>query len=220
MLWVCLPQGVDMGNLHFYRPGQGHGHGLAHDPFKAILAPRPIGWIGSVSADGVRNLAPYSFFGAFCDTPPIIGFSSSGWKDSVRNVQARGVFTWNLASRAQAEAMNLSSAPFAPEVDEFERAGLVALPGQVVDAPFVEGAPAAFECRLTQLLQLTDADGHALEQWLVLGEVVGVHIDRRWLVDGVYDTAAAGPILRAGGLDRYAQITPEAMFEMARPTGV
>ncbi len=127
------------------------------------------------------------------------------------------MFTWNLASRAQAEAMNLSSAPFAPEVDEFERAGLVALPGQVVDAPFVEGAPAAFECRLTQLLQLTDADGHALEQWLVLGEVVGVHIDRRWLVDGVYDTAAAGPILRAGGLDRYAQITPEAMFEMARP---
>ncbi len=205
-----------MSQLHFYRPRDGHG--LPHDPFKSIIAPRPIGWIGSVSPEGIRNLAPYSFFNAFADTPPIIGFSSSGWKDSVRNIQASGVFTWNLATRAQAESMNLSSAPFPAEVDEFARTGLVPVPGHVVDAPFVEGTPAAFECRLSQLIQLTDAKGTALDQWLVLGEVVGVHIDKRFLVDGRYDTAAAGPILRAGGRGSYAQITPEAMFEMVRPT--
>ncbi|WDS38150.1 flavin reductase family protein [Pseudoxanthomonas sp.] len=202
--------------MHFYRPGDGHG--LPHDPFKSIIAPRPIGWIGSVSPDGVRNLAPYSFFNAFGDSPPIIGFSSSGWKDSVRNVEASGVFTWNLATRAQADVMNLSSAPFASDVDEFERTGLTPVPGQVVNAPFVAGSPASFECRLTQLIQLTDVAGSALDQWLVLGEVVGVHIDKRYLVDGIYDTAAAAPILRAGGRGSYAQITPEAMFEMVRPT--
>lgn len=202
-------------DLHFYRPAEGHR--LAHDPFKAIVAPRPIGWIGSVSPDGVRNLAPYSFFGAFGDTPPLIGFSSSGWKDSVRNIEATGVFTWNLATAAQATQMNQSSAPYPAQVDEFERSGLQPLDGQVVDAPFVAGTPAAFECRLTQLLQLTDARGQALEQWLVLGEVVGVHIDPRYLVDGVYDTAAAAPILRAGGPGAYARLTPEAMFDMRRP---
>ncbi len=216
MLSACFPHGFTVSHLHFYRPADGHG--LPHDPFKSIVAPRPIGWIGSVSPQGVRNLAPYSFFGAFGDTPPLIGFSSSGWKDSVRNIQATRVFTWNLATRAQAEAMNLSSAPFAADVDEFERTGLGAIPGHVVDAPFVEGTPAAFECRLTQLIQLTDAKGAALDQWLVLGEVVGVHIDKRLLVDGLYDTAAAGPILRAGGRGSYAQITPGAMFEMLRPT--
>ncbi|WP_254775420.1 flavin reductase family protein [Pseudoxanthomonas sp. GM95] len=205
-----------MSQLHTYRPADGHG--LPHDPFKSIVAPRPIGWIGSRSPEGVRNLAPYSFFGAFGDSPPIIGFSSSGWKDSVRNIQATGVFTWNLATHAQAAQMNQSSAPFAADVDEFERTGLTAIPGHVVDAPFVEGTPAAFECRLTQLLQLTDAAGGTLDQWLVLGEVVGVHIDTRYLVDGIYDTAAAGPILRAGGPGAYARITPEAMFDMRRPT--
>jgi flavin reductase (DIM6/NTAB) family NADH-FMN oxidoreductase RutF len=210
------PWTTRVSELHFYRPSEGHG--LPHDPFKSIIAPRPIGWIGSVSPQGVRNLAPYSFFGAFGDSPPLIGFSSSGWKDSVRNIQATGVFTWNLATRAQAEAMNLSSAPFAADVDEFERTGLGAIPGRVVDAPLVQGTPAAFECRLTQLIQLTDAKGAALDQWLVLGEVVGVHIDKRVLVDGIYDTAAAAPILRAGGRGSYAQITPEAMFEMLRPT--
>lgn len=205
-----------MSHMHFYRPADGHG--LAHDPFKAILAPRPIGWIGTRAGDGVRNLAPYSFFGAFGDSPPLVGFSSSGWKDSVRNIEATGVFTWNLATQAQAEAMNHSSAPFPPEVDEFERSGLTAVPGHVVDAPFVEGAPAVFECRLTQLVRLTDAAGQALQQWLVLGEVVGVHIDRRLLVEGIYDTAAAAPILRAGGPSAYVRVTPEAIFHMRRPT--
>lgn len=204
-----------MSDLHFYRPVDGHR--LPHDPFKSIVAPRPIGWIGSLSADGVRNLAPYSFFNAFSDTPPIVGFSSSGWKDSVRNIDASGVFTWSLATYAQAGQMNLSSAPFPPEVDEFERSGLTPVDGQVVEAPFVEGAPATFECRLTQLIRLVDASGSALDQWLVLGQVVGVHIDRAFLVDGLYDTAAAGPILRAGGRGSYARFTPEAMFEMPRP---
>ncbi|WP_440976388.1 flavin reductase family protein [Pseudoxanthomonas winnipegensis] len=216
---LCVPGVVldpRVPDLHFYRPADGHG--LAHDPFKAIVAPRPIGWIGSVSPEGVRNLAPYSFFNAFGDTPPLIGFSSSGWKDSVRNIQATGVFTWNLATAAQATQMNQSSAPFPAEVDEFERSGLEALPGRVVDAPFVAGTPAAFECRLTQLIQLNDAQGRALPQWLVLGEVVGVHIDRRFLVDGVYDTAAAAPILRAGGPGAYVRVGPEAMFDMRRPT--
>jgi flavin reductase (DIM6/NTAB) family NADH-FMN oxidoreductase RutF len=192
-------------DAHVYEPAAGHG--LKHDPFNAIVGPRPIGWISTVSGQGVRNLAPYSFFNAFNYVPPIVGFSSIGWKDSVANIEATGQFVWNLATRPLAEAMNASSAVVGQEVDEFALAGLTPVPGRLVDAPRVLESPVNFECRLTQLIRLQDAAGAAVDTWLVLGEVVAVHIDQGLLAGGVYDTAAAEPILRAGG----------RMFEMLRP---
>jgi flavin reductase (DIM6/NTAB) family NADH-FMN oxidoreductase RutF len=200
---------------HAYEPVQGHG--LKHDPFNAIVGPRPIGWISTVSQAGVANLAPYSFFNGFNYRPPIIGFSSIGWKDSVANAQATGEFCWNLATRALAREMNLTCAPAPPEVDEFEVAGLTKAPSRLIAAPRVLESPVNFECRVTQIVQLQGADGAKVETWLVLGEVVAVHIDRALIRDGVYQTAEAHPILRAGRMGDYFEITPEAAFEMRRP---
>ena len=202
-------------SIHFYEPAKGHG--LAHDPLNAIIAPRPIGWISSQDADGRRNLAPYSFFNAFNYRPPIIGFASIGRKDSLNNAEATGVFAWNLATRALAEPMNLSCSSVPPEVDEFELAGLTPAACRLIDAPRVTESPVSFECRVTQIIQLQNAAAAPIATWLVLGEVVGVHIDQALLKDGVYDTAAAHPILRCGGPGGYADIGPEAMFEMLRP---
>jgi flavin reductase (DIM6/NTAB) family NADH-FMN oxidoreductase RutF len=204
-----------MTEIHSYDPRQGHG--LRHDPLNAIVAPRPIGWISTLADDGVLNLAPYSFFNAFNYRPPIIGFSSTSWKDSVRNIERSGQFVWNLATRPLAEAMNASSAMVAPEVDEFALAGLTPAPSVKVAPPRVAESPVAFECRLTQIVQLTNADGAAIEAWLTLGEVVMVHIDRRLLVDDVYDTVAAQPILRGGGPADYFEITEAQKFQMRRP---
>lgn len=170
-----------------------------------------------MSEGGVANLAPYSFFNAFNYVPPIIGFSTIGWKDTVANVAATGEFCWNLATQALAQAMNLSCAAAPPEVDEFEVAGLTRAPALRVKAPRVLESPVNFECRLSQLIQLQGADGAKVETWLVLGEVVAVHIDQALITDGVYQTARARPILRAGRLGDYAVVTPEAMFEMRRP---
>ena len=200
---------------YYYQPAQGHG--LAHDPFNAIVGPRPIGWIASRSAGGVLNLAPYSFFNAFNYTPPIIGFASIGHKDSLSNIEQTGEFVWNLATLPLAEAMNQSCAAVGPEVDEFELAGLTPAPSRLIDVPRVAESPVAFECRKTQIIQLQSAAGDAVNTWLVLGEVVGVHIDRRLLVDGVYQTAAAEPILRGGGPADYFRIEPDALFRMHRP---
>jgi len=200
---------------HFYEPKDGHG--LARDPFNAIIAPRPIGWIGSRSADGVANLAPYSFFNALAYRPPMVGFASERRKDSVANIEATGVFTWNLATRPLAEAMNLTSAMVAPEVDEFALAGLTAEQGRVVDAPFVVESPVAFECRLSQIVPLTTADGAVMPNLFVIGEVVAVHIDRASIVDRLYVTAAAAPIMRGGGPADYFEIGEAARFEMRRP---
>ena len=200
---------------HFYEPRSGHG--LPHDPFNAIVGPRPIGWISSVSQAGVPNLAPYSFFNAFNYTPPIVGFASIGAKDTLRNVQETGEFVWNLATRSLAEAMNASCAAVPPEVDEFALAGLSALPSRLVGAPRVAESPVSFECKVTQVIQLQGANGDAVATWLVLGEVVGVHIARALLRDGIYDTAAAGHILRGGGPADYFTVGPEQLFRMHRP---
>lgn len=208
----------DAPSFHFYEPGQGHG--LPHDPFNAIVGPRPIGWVATQDAEGRRNLAPYSFFNAFNYTPPIVGFASVGWKDSVRNVEATREFVWNLATRPLAEAMNASCAAVGPEVDEFDLAGLAAAPSRLVKPPRVAASPVAFECRLTQLLRLRGADGREVDTWLVLGEVVGVHIDRTLLRGGLYDTAGARPILRGGGPADYFEIGPEALFHMHRPGSI
>lgn len=201
-------------DAHSYEPRLGHG--LAHEPFNAIVGPRPIGWISTLSAAGVANLAPYSYFNGFNYFPPVIGFSSIGWKDTVANVEASGEFCWNLATRALAEAMNLTCAPAPPGVDEFEVAGLTKTYGRHVAAPMVVESPVTFECRLTQLIRLKLADGSDADTWLVLGEVVAVHIDRAYVEGGVYETAAARPILRAGRLGDYFEIKPEAMFSMDR----
>jgi len=202
-------------SIHFYEPRQGHG--LPHDPFNAIVGPRPIGWISSLSGAGVRNLAPYSFFNAFNYVPPIVGFASIGAKDTLRNVQETGEFVWNLATRRLAEAMNASCAAVGPEVDEFALAGLTPTPSRLVAAPRVAESPVAFECKVTQIIQLQQASGETVPTWLVLGEVVGVHIAAASLKDGMYDTAAAGHILRGGGPADYFSVGPEQLFQMHRP---
>ncbi|KAA0019735.1 flavin reductase family protein [Salinicola corii] len=202
-------------NAHFYEPSRGHD--LPHNPFKAIVGPRPIGWISSRNLDGQLNLAPYSFFNALADTPPVIGFSSAGYKDSVRNIESTGEFCWQLSTRPLAEAMNRSSASVAPEIDEFELAGLTPGESRVVGVPHVKEAQVVFECRLTQVIQLQSAAGDKIDNWLVLGEVVGVHIDPTLLKDGIYQTAAARPILRGGGRADYFEIGSEQNFQMSRP---
>ncbi|MGY4711569.1 flavin reductase family protein [Mycolicibacterium sp. CBM1] len=202
-------------DAHFYRPAEGTG--LPHDPFNAIIGPRPIGWISSHDGSGVRNLAPYSFFNGFNYHPPIIGFSSIGWKDTVANIAATGDFVWNLATRDLAQHMNHSAASLPADQDEFSSSGLTPIPATVVSSPMVSESPVNFECLLAQLIRLNSADGEALDTWLVLGEVVGVHIDHDHLVDGVYDTAGPRPILRSGGPANYFEIGPDALFTMPRP---
>jgi flavin reductase (DIM6/NTAB) family NADH-FMN oxidoreductase RutF len=201
-------------DAHVYEPRSGHR--LRHDPFNAIVGPRPIGWISTIGADGVANLAPYSYFNAFNYFPPVIGFATIGAKDTLRNVEATGEFCWSLATRALAPAMNLTCAPAPPEIDEFEVAGLTKIHGRLVKAPMVLESPVNFECRSTQLIRLTLADRTEVDTWLIMGEVVAVHIDHAFIPDGLYETAAARPILRAGRLGDYSEITPDSMFTMDR----
>ena len=202
-------------DLYFYEPSKGHG--LKHDPFNAIIAPRPIGWISSRDTRGHVNLAPYSFFNAFCYVPPIIGFSSTNWKDTVSNMEQTREFVWNLTTMDLAKHMNATAAHVAPEVDEFKLAGLTAVPGKLVNVPRVAESPVAFECKVSDIVRLKGADGKAADAWLTLGEVVAVHIDKAMIKDGVYQTAAAHPIVRAGRRGDYFEIKPENMFEMVRP---
>ncbi len=200
---------------HSYEPRKGHR--LPHDPFNAIIGPRPIGWISSQCAEGVLNLAPYSFFNAFNYVPPIIGFASIGRKDSLSNIEATGEFVWNLASEPLGQQMNLSCAAVGPEVNEFECAGLATEPSQLVKPPRVQASPVSMECRCTQILQLQGLDGSKVLTWLVLGEVVMIHIDERLLKDGIYQTAAGQPLLRGGGPADYFTINDAGKLLMYRP---
>jgi flavin reductase (DIM6/NTAB) family NADH-FMN oxidoreductase RutF len=194
-----------------------NAHGLKHDPFKAIVAPRPIGWIGTRAADGRRNLSPYSFFNAVSDKPKLVMFSSSGHKDSVANIEETGVFTCSLASRHLADAMNASSVAVARGVDEFEIAKLTPVTGRLVDAPYVGEAYAALECRATQILRPVDIDGRESDNWVVFGQVVGIHISPEILQGGMIDMAIARPLGRMGymdycdgGTDVFALMRPKA----------
>jgi flavin reductase (DIM6/NTAB) family NADH-FMN oxidoreductase RutF len=198
---------------YFYETARGHG--LPHDPFKAIVAPRPIGWISTVNREGQVNLAPYSFFNAVCGAPPIIAFSSEGYKDSVRNAEETGEFVANFVTKPLAEQMNRTSAPVAPETDEMTLAGLEAAPSRLVAPPRVAAAPAALECKLLRVIRLQTIEGKTLDTYLVLGQVVGVHIDPRFLVDGIFDLLAAQPIMRAGYQADYVQA--DGLFKMVRP---
>lgn len=199
--------------MYYYEPAKGHG--LPHDPFNAIVGPRPIGWISSQDQQGCLNLAPYSFFNAFNYIPPIIGFCSVGRKDSLNNIEQTGEFVWNLATRPLAEQMNLSCSAVPPQVNEFDLSGLTAMPSSVVKVPRVGETPVAFECKVTQIVQLQRADQALVPSWLILGEVVAVHIAERLLKDGIYDTAAAEPILRGGGPADYFELGN--LFKMPRP---
>jgi flavin reductase (DIM6/NTAB) family NADH-FMN oxidoreductase RutF len=202
-----------MPEFHFYEPSRGHG--LPHDPFKAIVAPRPIGWISTRDAEGRVNLAPYSYFNAVCDRPPMVMFSSSGWKHTVSNIKATGEFVCNLVTRPLAGQMNQTSASLPPGVSEFDFAKLASAPSRIVMPPRVADAPAALECKLVQIVQLHGAGGSALDQYLTIGEVVGVHINRAYLKEGIFDLLATHPVQRAGYIEDYTEAaTP---FKMKRP---
>ena len=204
-----------MSQWHFYEPAAGHR--LPHDPFKAVVAPRPIGWISTLDADGRPNLAPYSFFNAVCDSPPMVMFSSSAPKDTQANVEATGEFVVNLATRALAEAMNASSAAVPHGVDEFALANLESLPCKVVRARRVARSPAALECRLVHVLPLTTLEGSPTTSTMFIGQVVGVHLDTSCLREGLFDMTVAGTIARCGYRGDYAQVTE--VFELRRPHG-
>lgn len=201
--------------FHSYEPGRGHG--LRYDPLGAILGPRPIGWISTQDEQGRVNLAPYSFFNVFNYKPPLVAFSSVGWKDTVRNVQATGEFVYNLATRELADGVDRSSASVGAGESEFALTGLAPLSSVQVAPPRVARSPVSMECRVTQFQQLTCLDGTLLDTWMVMGEVVMVHIAEEALSDGLYDTAAQRPILRGGGPADYFEITPQARFLLHRP---
>jgi flavin reductase (DIM6/NTAB) family NADH-FMN oxidoreductase RutF len=200
---------------HYYEPSSGHG--LPHDPLNSIVGPRPIGWISTRGSSGVVNLAPYSFFNLFNYKPPILGFASTGLKHTVRNARETGEFVWNLATRQIAESMNATSASVPYETDEFVLSKLTPIASTLVSPPRVGESPVNFECKVIDVQQLKDRHGVALQTYLVLGEVVAVHILNSLLKDGVFDTFGAGIILRAGGPSGYAEVTPGSRFDMVRP---
>jgi len=187
---------------------------LPHDPFKAIVAPRPIGWISSISAAGAVNLAPYSFFNGVNSRPPIVMFASEGRKDSVRNVEETGEFVCSLVTWELREAMNETSAPMPPGANEMERARLASAPSVLVKPPRVAAAPCALECKLIRIVPMETHTHEPVDLHVVFGEVVGVHIDDRFIVDGRLDTAALKPVARCG-YDQYAVV--ESVFSMTRP---
>lgn len=196
----------------FYDPRH-DDHGLAHTPWTALVVPRPIGWISSLSADGVANLAPYSFFNAVSGSPPFVMFSSAGRKDSQSNVEATGEFVVNMATDDLKDALNVTSAPFAPGVDEFDRAGLEKADCRNVSAPRVAASPVALECILNRVVPLTARDGTKVRSQVMFGEVVGIHIADEVIVDGMLDISRIRPLSRLGYMD-YA-ITDD-VFSMAR----
>lgn len=198
----------------FYTPETGHG--LPHNPFNAIVAPRPIGWISTRGADRTDNLAPYSFFNAVAYVPPQVMFASTsakpdrdGTKDSVAQIRETGVFCVNIVEHAAREAMNQTSKAYPRTTDEFAAAGVPKAECLVIDCPRVDGAPASLECRLTQIVTLP---GKA--NFLVLGEVVGFHLRDDCLRDGRFDVTAFHPVSRLGYRD-FATVTE--VYEMIRP---
>ena len=189
-------------------------HGLAHDPFLALVVPRPIGWISTLDAAGIVNLAPYSFFNALSTKPPFVMFSSYAPKDSQRNAEATGEFVVNLATWALREEVNATSALVPPEVDEAAMAGLEMAPSVSVRPPRVKRSPVALECVYAQTVKLTDRAGTTHPAGVVIGEVVGVHIDDDVIRDGKVDVLRMRPIARLGYMD-YASV--DAVFSMKRP---
>ena len=203
----------------FYHPADGHG--LPHDPFKALVAPRPIGWVSTLDAEGRANLAPYSFFNGCGDAPPLVMFAQTGRKsrpeaekDSIANIRARPEFACNIVGAKLTQAMNLSSGTYQPEVDEFDLAGLTRSPGRAIAVPHVGEAPAVLECRAVKIIDdLPSWRDHAFNI-IVIGEVVGVLIDDAYLKDGRIDVLGYNPVARMGYMD-YTTVTD--IWEMLRP---
>ncbi len=197
-----------------YTEDEGHAP-LPFDPFKAIIAPRPIGWISTMDLQGRRNLAPYSFFNAVSSRPNMIGFSSDSFKHSPRNARDTGEFVFSLATLPLLEQMNRTSEEVEDGVDEFELAGLAAAPSRLVQPPRVAAAPAALECKLISCTELHDLDGKPTDRWWVVGQVVATYVHDDFLREGRFDTAGAQPLGRCGYRD-YAAVTE--LFELLRPT--
>jgi flavin reductase (DIM6/NTAB) family NADH-FMN oxidoreductase RutF len=201
--------------LIFYEPDARDRELLPHDPFKAIVAPRPIGWISTLGPERELNLAPYSFFNAIGENPPMVAFSSTGAKHSATFAGGAGEFVWNLATWDLREQMNLTSATLPRGESEFEHAGLEPAPSRLVAPPRVAASPCALECRVVHTVELGDVDGKPADQFLVVGQVVGVHIDEGAIRDGRVDTAGVRPIARCGYRGDYAVV--DELFEMLRP---
>ncbi len=198
----------------FYRPQDGHG--LPHNPFNAIVTPRPIAWIATRGADGADNLAPYSFFNACAYEPPQVMFASTsakpdrdGTKDSVANIRDTGVFAINIVEYAARDVMNQTSGPWDKDTDEFALAGIEKAQCEAIDCPRVANAPATLECKLTQIVQLPGA-----ANFTVFGEVVGIHMRDNCLVDGMFDVTTFNPLTRLGYRD-YSVV--REVFSLSRP---
>ncbi len=199
----------------FYEPHERDRALLPHDPLKAMIAPRPIGWVSTMSSGGAVNLAPYSFFNAFSSSPMILGFSSDGRKDSLSFAEDTREFVWNMPTYALRDRMNATSESLPRGVSEFEHAGLTAAASRIVKPPRVAESPCALECRVVDIVSLKDVDRKPIGSFLVLGQVVGVHIDEAFVRAGRLDTAALQPIARCGYAD-YAVV--DALFVLTRPT--
>ncbi|SLN57777.1 Flavin reductase like domain protein [Pseudoruegeria aquimaris] len=198
----------------FYRPQDGHG--LPHNPFNAIVTPRPIGWISSRGSDGRDNLAPYSFFNAIAYTPPQVMFSSTSdkpdrprGKDSLGNIEETGVFCVNIVEFSAFQAMSDTSGAYEREVDEFARVGIEKAQCREIDCPMVAGAPAALECRLVEVVKLRGPSNY-----MAIGEVVGVHMRDDCLKDGMFDITTFQPLARLGYRD-YTRVAE--VFTLKRP---
>lgn len=198
----------------FYEPDKRDKSVLRHDPFKAIVAPRPIGWITSISAKNEVNLAPYSYFNGVNSRANLVMFASEGRKDTLNNIAETREFVCNLATWNLRDAMNATAAPLPHGINEMQRAGLEPAPSRLVKPPRVAASPCALECKLIKIVALETADGKPVDGHVVFGQVVGVHIDDRYIVDGLLDTAAMKPIARCG-YDQYAVV--ESVFSMQRP---
>jgi flavin reductase (DIM6/NTAB) family NADH-FMN oxidoreductase RutF len=199
----------------FYEPHKRDKALLPHDPFKSVIAPRPIGWVSTLSAGGAINLAPYSFFNAVCGAPPMIAFSSEGMKDSVTFASQTREFVWNMPTWELREAMNATSASLERGASEFDHAGLEMAASRIVAPPRVAATPCALECKVTQTLNLTDVDGNETDRHLVVGQVVGVHLDERFIKDGIVDVASMRPVARCGYTADYTVL--DRLFQMERP---
>lgn len=193
-------------------------HGLKHDPFKALVAPRPIGWISTIGKNGICNIGPYSFFNAVGEKPHYVMFSSSGRKDSLKNAEETGEFVCSLATWDLRDSQNMTSASVPYGVDEFPIGDLTAAPSHLVKPPRVKESPAALECKYWTTVALPPLEpGGEIRNWVVFGQVVGIYIDDRFVKDGIVDTGAMRPIGRLGYMD-YAVVTPETMFSIDRPS--
>lgn len=193
---------------------EANAHGLRHDPFKALVSPRPIGWISTRSVDGVINLAPYSFFNGVSDNPHYVMFASKGRKDSQVNAEATGEFVCSMATYDLKEQMNESSAMVAPDVDEMELSGLTQAPCRLVKVPRVAESPVAFECTYFKTVDLPGLDETSDAYAMIIGRVVGIHIEDSAIADGLVDVTKLRPIARLGYMD-YTVV--DEVFSLERP---